>query len=627
MIKIYFDDVLINENYYAGLTRDCSLFNESFRVGVTICDTYSLTLNKDYGNNIPDIVTIYEDDTLVKTLYVDSWKENDFTIEFSLMDRMVDFNFNYDASKIIEEAPEEKVKLIDILIDICSEIGMETDITEFNQSELEVSWYDNSITAREYIGYMAELDGAYAYITADDKLAFKPFKSINTTKLSFDDISKYKVGEKNQITRVLLDDGLQYYEATDGEEGMTYYVDINNVFCTNSEAVKNLYEKLKDQPFYNFSTNNIPIVADVGDIISIADGVTTYPVIFCLDGKINYSGSSWFGGLNCDIHNADQVETEYIDTESRVKAIKIRVDRDENEISQLITQTENIEDNLNNNYYTITKTNELIQNSSEGITNTFSEAGGNNVLRNTGLWFKESTKSTLNYIYPSETLYPSENTFAVEQANWEYWAGFALKVSNDQATLNTSIRLQRGNFIQEQDVPNGNYSISFMYKKLIKLADVRVTINDKEYILDSEDWTQFYTGKQDNEGNYITFPIEVTSRHITIKFSSDTDNSLELYDLMCNKGTVKLAYSQNENEITTDTVNISKGITITSSTTDTKFRANSDGIRVVNNNTDEEITKFTDKGMTTKEAIVENEATIVKLLIQDIDDQTWLTRM
>ena len=36
----------------------------------------------------------------------------------------------------------------------------------------------------------------------------------------------YKVGEKNQITRVLLDDGLQYYEATDGEEGMTYYVDI-----------------------------------------------------------------------------------------------------------------------------------------------------------------------------------------------------------------------------------------------------------------------------------------------------------------------------------------------------------------------------------------------------------------
>ena len=76
---------------------------------------------------------------------------------------------------------------------------------------------------------------------------------------------------------------------------------------------------------------------------------------------------------------------------------------------------------------------------------------------------------------------------------------------------------------------------------------------------------QFYTGEQGSEtGEYITQPINVTSKRIRIEFRSDTDDSAEVYDLMNNKGNVKLAYSQNYNETTTDKFNISKGITITS---------------------------------------------------------------
>ena len=103
-------------------------------------------------------------------------------------------------------------------------------------------------------------------------------------------------------------------------------------------------------------------------------------------------------------------------------------------------------------------------------------------------------------------------------------------------------------------------------------------------------------------------------------------NSVEIYDLMCNKGNVKLAYSQNENETTTDTVNISKGVTITSTNIDVIFKANADGIRLYTLNGQVK-TKFTDKGMTTKEAIVEDEAQIVRTLWQEVVDQTWITRM
>ena len=104
------------------------------------------------------------------------------------------------------------------------------------------------------------------------------------------------------------------------------------------------------------------------------------------------------------------------------------------------------------------------------------------------------------------------------------------------------------------------------------------------------------------------------------------DDGLKIYDLMCNKGTVKLAYSQNENETTTDTVNISKGITITSTNTETIFKANADGVRLYTLSGQIK-TRFTDKGMTTKEAIVEDEAQIVGTLWQEVGDQTWITRM
>ena len=116
----------------------------------------------------------------------------------------------------------------------------------------------------------------------------------------------------------------------------------------------------------------------------------------------------------------------------------------------------------------------MLQNSNQGLTNTFTEAGGNNIFRNTGLWFKDTE-------------------------GYEFWQGNAEKTTNEEATNRTSILLQNGSFIQEQEVANGNYSISFYYRKLIELANASVLINDVEYSLDSLEFKQFYTGEKDEE--------------------------------------------------------------------------------------------------------------------------------
>lgn len=307
------------------------------------------------------------------------------------------------------------------------------------------------------------------------------------------------------------------------------------------------------------------------------------------------------------------------------KRAEVIADQNTAQVKIITNKTSQLEDNMNNNYYQKDAINEIIVNTETGVTNTFSEAGGNNIFRNTGLWF-EADKSQTRYLYPNNTLYPSDETYLIADASYEYWTGYAKRGSNDKAVNKNCILLQNGIFSQEQDVPNGLYSVSFYYQKLNQFASASVKINGKQYNLDSIEVKQFYTGEKDNNGEYIIEPLEVTSRHLKIDFFCNVDNGLEIYDLMVNKGSVKLAYSQNENEVTTDTVNISKGITITSSNMETKFKANADGIRVTKLN-DDVVSYFTEKGLNTKEAIVEDEANICKTMIIEVGDQTWFTRM
>ena len=287
------------------------------------------------------------------------------------------------------------------------------------------------------------------------------------------------------------------------------------------------------------------------------------------------------------------------------KRAEVIADQNTAQVEIIANKTSQLEDTMNNNFYSKSTMDQIIVNTETGVTNTFSEAGGNNILRNTGLWFQNPPTSNDKY---------------------EFWSGDAKKIINDKAVNSTSIILQNGEFSQEQNVPNGFYSVSFYYRKLNVFATASVKINDVEYPLESMEYEQFYSGKKDENGEYIVPPIEVTSRHFKIEFLCDMEDGLEIYDLMVNKGSVKLAYSQNENEVTTDTVNISRGITITSSNMETKFKADADGIRITKLN-NETVSYFTEKGLETKEAVIEDEANICKTIVIDVGNQTWFTRM
>ena len=492
------------------------------------------------------------------------------------------------------------------------------------QNELYLDTEGNSLdfTFRDVLDQLSEVTAGTICINDDDELEIRYINNtqdtINEEYLKDINVNfgeKYGPVNSIVISRASESDNVYLQD----EESITLNglceikIKDNEIlnFNDRSDYLEDILEQLDGLEYYinDFSSTGITYY-DLCDMYNIQIGNNTYKCLM-LNDEINVTQ-----GLEENIftETLEQSETDYVKadkTDRKVNQTYIIANKQEGKITALTSRTDTLEGEMRDRY-TITQVNELIQTAETGLTNTFSEAGGNNIFRNTGLWFSATTSEAT--LFPSDEVYPSPELFMANKVVYEFWSGKVKRISNDKAVNMTSMLLMSDILSQEQIVPNGRYTISFKYKKLIQLANVQVKINDITTELTNITDTEFET------------QIEVSSQHINIQFIADVDECCEIYDLMVNTGDVKLAYSQNQNETTTDTVNISKGITITSSDTDTIFKANSDGIRTLDRSGNE-LTKFTDTGMTTKKMTVEDTSQVVGILFQEVGDQTWLTRL
>lgn len=147
----------------------------------------------------------------------------------------------------------------------------------------EISVYDNSISARTYLSYIAEQAGGIAIIGRDGKLYIKTFGE-SIVELPLNRFKDFKWGEKFKITRVYYEDGIQRFEQGD-TTGNTVYISQDNMYIVDQEQIDNIYNEVKDLEIYSFEgTTVIDPAIDVGDILLI-------------DGKkVIYQGSSEYAG-------------------------------------------------------------------------------------------------------------------------------------------------------------------------------------------------------------------------------------------------------------------------------------------------------------------------------------------
>lgn len=473
----------------------------------------------------------------------------------------------------------------------------------------EVAWYDNTIVIRNYLGWIAEIGGCNLFTTDKQTFSFQLLTSAIFSET--DTLTNYEKNEIYKITRVYAENGLNPL-VKGNTSGNTLFLDPNNLYVTDDQSIiDRIYDQLNGLEFYSVKSVNMISINDLlpGKLINYNDEFN----FMIISMENTFKGGDF---LYCSIDGTVTTKNEErvikrISNITRIRKLQIIQDQealrldivaknvnDANEnIGKLSIADKEIEALIKEKTTVTTEDGELsvseyVENMKvdiSGITNTIKTTSGNNLIRDSIGCFNDGSW---------EGDYNIDSTVETRSRN-QY--GYAPLLKN-------------GILKQQISVANGTYTLSFVYKKLVNLANVKFFINGNEFILSNNDFTEF------------KYTFEVTDGYITIIFECDTDNACPIINLMLNKGDAAMEWTLNPNETWSDTVQIGRGIRISSSGTDVVFVANADIIGFMNKQ-GEYIAYFDDEGIVTNSIVVKNKATIVNLLIQDINGQTVINRI
>ena len=192
----------------------------------------------------------------------------------------------------------------------------------------EIAVYDNTVSARTYVSYIAESAGGFAHIGRDGKLYIKTIGETTAT-LPIKYFQKFKWGEKIKITRVSYEDGLQSFKNGD-TTGNTIHISQDNMFIVDQEQIDNIYNQINGLEVYSFEGDSIIDPAwDIGDLLIIDNK----KVIF--QGSADFGGK-WKASINSKIQCKSKEETTT--RKSSQKTINRRVESSISQIDGKITQ-------------------------------------------------------------------------------------------------------------------------------------------------------------------------------------------------------------------------------------------------------------------------------------------------
>lgn len=397
MLRIFFDNTELNSDDIISFSQTVKPFNNSFKAGVTVCRQFDLEILKggkiklgdddigfyvatnEGGENtanvgidvngiyysketilnkinigidsqgvyatdepqvefsLPEKVRIYEDNLLYATLVVDSCDDNDKrSISLTLTDQMVRFN---------KTLTYENKSVKQILNQICASHGINLITQSFYMADQVISWGSGEVSERDFIGYVAEVNGGYAYINNEGNLCIEPYSNLSKGNIDLVMCSDITVGNHHKYGRVYVElaEATQYYP--DKSNLDTLYLDPNNILLSDSGnytiqgIVKHIQGVINGFEFYDVSVDKCPILPNVRACQIIT--IDKYPTLVTIEWNYNLS---FFGGYELQLDSNLQEETTVSDTAmlAKLKKIKIQVDREIGQISQQITDVNEI---------------------------------------------------------------------------------------------------------------------------------------------------------------------------------------------------------------------------------------------------------------------------------------------
>ena len=335
-------------NGITELAQEASLFSgETFYLGSTVCRSFKLGIDKRFVNFVPgDAAIIYEGMPKYADLVVDNTDDEDVkAYKFTLTDRMVRLNEQdsswFTSGKTIQQ----------LLSAICTQYGIAGVDTIAAYGDVAITWYDNW-TARDFVSWVAELLGGYAYISANNYLKFDTYSNTPVQTIPVENCDSFKLGEQITIDRVVYDlpGKTVKYPVDYSGTGCTLYLNTDNALFTDSgglsieDQVEYIYNVINGFSFYNIKVGKCPINRDVraGQCIGFSLDGTVYNTIAQVNWNYN---SMWLGGYELKLDSPVQAETQIVGAAKKTQTIIQKIDREIGEISSTVASVqETVED-------------------------------------------------------------------------------------------------------------------------------------------------------------------------------------------------------------------------------------------------------------------------------------------
>ena len=257
---------------------------------------------------------------------IDELEENyQETCHITCMDYAIKFRPQLDIHQFFNSS--NYILAADLFVCICRYYGVQVGTIPQVNNDKRIYFYDNTISGKQYIMYLAELFGGNAVIERDGSCSIKPLKNYTNIQINALTSKSFKAGNTYELTRVCYDNGRQKYQAggnvitvdelptMDIVENAYYYLTTNmkyyiysddeweettsmkntlylrtdNSFITQQADVTNIYNAVKNFSVTNLKCENrADLSLDRWDIVTYNVGNKSYNTFY--DNVTTFTG-------------------------------------------------------------------------------------------------------------------------------------------------------------------------------------------------------------------------------------------------------------------------------------------------------------------------------------------------
>lgn len=512
-------------------------------------------------------------------------------IKTNISDRTISFSNVQDRTQLLESRYNSQLDWsndqthtgLEIIQEICTRRGivLKNNSFAFANYDFKQPNFNETITDRGVIAAMAEIGGEIAIFDSNGELEIKGQNDVEHV-IQRKRYEKLSYEKEITINTVVL-----------GKEGMN-----DDIVYPGTIETERVEFKILDNPFVDLYREEM--IEDVADFI-IGLSYVPFQIDGFVDGymyelndvlTINDKNNNSFSAVLLEIENTSKIKSKILSkkiddkktnynlagsNKEKYDLVRLDVDHISGEISAVASKTDSA--------YSIANEAKL---TAAGLVNKLSSSGGTNLIKdsmgilNDGSWLDNNN----------------------EKANMES-TNYANAVGQSAIVLSSNL------FKQSIQCKNGTYNLSFVFLKSAPTGILTLKINDATYTIDSS--------------GEFSQNINISTNSVDISFVGNVSNVGYIYDLMLNEGTEKKSWEQNQDETTTDTVKIGKGIEVRSSTQNTTSKMNADGFKVTSNTSGQDVMKATDKGGWFNELESHSTSKINGSLFIRVGNQTWET--